>query len=341
MLFYKNSIKNSNNRYISVKLRKISAIFLTGLVLFSGGCGRTSEPVLEPYGAGADSSSAQAQEETRMPDQKSDQEASAPAGVHQQQEVHTGVHQQQQAEPSAVSAQQQDGAAGADQKADAPAEPGQPQDAFRQQPKKPGESAGQEAVFEDSSVSTVTVHVCGAVKKEGVYTLPSGSRIRDAVEAAGGFDNSADRSWLNLALRLEDAWQIRIPTREETKILRAKGNEAAGDPAFLNGTEDPAGTDPFISGPSIPAMTVSQPGAASDSAGADPAGGESDPDRKININTASLEELTRIPGIGETKARRIIEYREQNGRFEAVEDIMNVTGIKENSFRKMQDYITV
>ena len=54
-----------------------------------------------------------------------------------------------------------------------------------------------------------------------------------------------------------------------------------------------------------------------------------------------MEELTRIPGIGETKARRIIEYREQNGRFEAVEDIMNVTGIKENSFRKMQDYITV
>ena len=74
---------------------------------------------------------------------------------------------------------------------------------------------------------------------------------------------------------------------EETKILRAKGKEAAEDPAFLNGTVDPAGTDPFISGPSIPAVTDSQPGAASDSAGADPAGGESGPDRQITINTAA------------------------------------------------------
>ena len=63
--------------------------------------------------------------------------------------------------------------------------------------------------------------------------------------------------------------------------------------------------------------------------------------RRVNINTASVEELMEIPGIGESKAKKIIEYREKNGKFESIEDIMNVSGIKENSFRKMQDYITV
>lgn len=151
---------------------------------------------------------------------------------------------------------------------------------------------------------TVTVHVCGAVRKEGVYVLPSGSRIRDAVEAAGGFSEDADRSWLNLAMQVEDAWQIRVPSREEAENLRKQQG------------------------------TLSDGSSQTDKSPAEEGAG-------IDLNTASKEELMKIPGVGEAKAQRIIDYRQQNGRFEAVEELMKVPGIKNASFQKMKEYITV
>lgn len=151
---------------------------------------------------------------------------------------------------------------------------------------------------EDGPQTVLTVHVCGAVKKEGVYSLPEGSRIKDAVEAAGGFSEDADREFLNLAMEVEDSWQIRVP--------------------FLRETEDSGAVSvPYEEGDAKKG-SVSQ---------------------RININTASVEELMKIPGIGESKAKRILEYRETNGKFESVEDIMNIKGIKENSFQKMKDFI--
>lgn len=186
----------------------------------------------------------------------------------------------------------------------------------------------------------VTVHVCGAVKKEGVYTLPAGSRIRDAVEAAGGFAGDADKSYLNLAMELEDAWQIRIPTKKETEALRT----LQGD----SGPNDSSNQGVVFFGVSTGLDTafIVKGGASSDESAKDPTGQKSvqgsgaETDR-INLNTASKEELMKIPGVGEAKAQRIIDYREQNGRFEMVEDLMKVPGIKDASFQKMKDYITV
>ena len=188
----------------------------------------------------------------------------------------------------------------------------------------------EKALTGDDSRGTLTVHVCGAVKKEGVYTLPQGSRIRDAIEAAGGFDKDADTSFLNLAMKLEDSWQIRVPTVREAEELRQERGGGKTEEAVLSTTD----TD----SPGITRGPVS--GEDTDKTGAK-SGSSSDEDQKININTASVEELMAIPGIGQSKAQKIIEYREKNGRFETIEDIMKVSGIKENSFRKMRDRITV
>ena len=201
----------------------------------------------------------------------------------------------------------------------------------------------------EAGQNLLTVHVCGAVKKEGVYSLPAGSRIFDAVEAAGGFSDNADRSYLNLAMEVEDAWQIRIPSKEETEALRrqkevpeqdgSSGSAEAGEDLYGKLT----GQDmPFIVKGAAPADGQETGRKAGDTNVEAASGKNSAPEgSKININTASKEELMKIPGVGEKKAQRIIDYREQNGRFESIEDLMKVPGIKNASFEKMRDYITV
>ena len=135
----------------------------------------------------------------------------------------------------------------------------------------------------------LTVHVCGAVRNEGVYKLPPGSRIEDAVNAAGGFLPTADRDYCNLARLVEDGQQIRVPTRAEAESLREQERE-------------------HDSG-------------------------------LININTATEAELMTLPGIGQTRAQAIIAWREKNGGFKTIEDIMKVSGIKESAFLKIKDRI--
>lgn len=156
-----------------------------------------------------------------------------------------------------------------------------PKDGTREIPKE--ERAGEECV----------VHVCGAVNRPGVYSLPAGSRIHDAVREAEGLRGDAAESSVNQAAFVEDGMQIRIPTIEEAQA------------------------------------------AAADGCGGEAQGG------LVDLNSASLSELMSLPGIGETKAEAILAYREKNGRFQTIEDIMKVDGIKEAGFRKLQALITV
>ena len=163
------------------------------------------------------------------------------------------------------------------------------------------------------------VYVCGQVELPGVYTLQTGSRVCDAVEAAGGMTEGADHIWLNQARRLSDGEQLYIPTWEETKALQAEGK---------NGFPTEQGGD-------VLAGTEGKGSSASSQSGAN---GSSE---KISINQASLEELKTLPEIGSTKAEAIISYREQNGGFSSLEELMQVEGIKEGTYNKLKDKIVL
>lgn len=147
----------------------------------------------------------------------------------------------------------------------------------------------------------LVVHVTGAVTREGIYPLPAASRLDDAIRAAGGLLESADASQINLAARLSDGQKIVIPEIGITPETRSL----------------PPGQ-----------RSVTQIEIAPE-------------EKQININTATLEELESLPGIGEGKAAEIITYRENNGPFDSVEDIQNVPGIGPKIFETIQPLITV
>ena len=213
-----------------------------------------------------------------------------------------------------------------------------------EQQKEPAPKESEESDEQRAPQKQVTVHVCGAVRKEGVYVLPEGSRILDAVEAAGGFSENADKSFLNLAMQLEDAWQIRVPSKEETENLRKQQGDADQGSASVSaqGNQGIPGDSVITDGADSPFIVRGEGSPDCLSGGSPQTGTAADAEKvRINLNTASKEELMKIPGVGEAKAQRIIDYREQNGRFEAIEDLMKVPGIKNASFQKMKEYITV
>lgn len=154
---------------------------------------------------------------------------------------------------------------------------------------------------ENSEKSGIYVYICGEVINPGVYELSGDSRIYEAVDAAGGFTENAARECVNLASKVSDGMQITIYNREEAASLLAD-SAPVGENAGKSGT----------SGSGL-----------------------------VNLNTATKEELMTLKGIGESKAEDIIRYREKSGGFKKIEDIMKISGIKENGFQKIKDSITV
>lgn len=182
--------------------------------------------------------------------------------------------------------------------------------------------------------STLFIHICGEVEKPGVYELPVGSRIYEAVEEAGGFTQEAAENYLNLAYRLEDGWKIEIPARED---LRQDREETAEDRDGNKAGEIKEAAEykaAVITGIAPGAVPGTETGTLAETA-EDTGGG------LVDINTAAKEELLTLPGVGESRAQSIISYREKNGGFSKIEDIMKVEGIKEGMFAKMKDKICV
>ena len=163
---------------------------------------------------------------------------------------------------------------------------------------------------------TRVVHICGAVSAPGVYELPAGSRIIDAVEAGGGFLPEADEACCNLAEEIVDGCQIYIMTKTESC--------ADGQTEKKAGIQTSPDSD----------MQTTDRNVRSNSATALENG-------LVNLNTADVAALMTLPGIGESRAKAIISYREQHGAFAQIEDIMKISGIKQAAFSKIKDKITV
>jgi competence protein ComEA len=152
----------------------------------------------------------------------------------------------------------------------------------------------------------IVVHISGAVAQPGVYTLPADSRVQDLIDAAGGLLPAADDTALNLAAPLEDGTRIAVSARKPT-------------------APPPPTAKPGETNVPMPPQTEESP----------PSTGS------ININTATLEELDSLPGVGPAIAQRIIDYRTANGLFLTIEDLQNVKGIGPATFEKLKDLITV
>lgn len=177
-------------------------------------------------------------------------------------------------------------------------------------------------------LSNVRVDVKGAVKKSGVYELDSNSRVIDAINLAGGLKSNASTKYLNLSKKITDEMVIYVYTNNQVKSMGIKEEIKEECKCPTIDTSICAGSNIIISDKDdstiIEGNTTNQENS-----------------NKVSLNKASKDELMTLSGVGESKALAIIEYRDNNGGFKALEDIMNVSGIGEALYNKIKDYITL
>ena len=168
------------------------------------------------------------------------------------------------------------------------------------------ENKTEEKTEDIDQVAKIIVHVSGAVKQEGIVELEENSRVADAIELAGGVTENAYMKDVNLAELLEDGMKIYIPSKEEVENKKESGNYVGNTNTSNKNTTD-----------------------------------KNDLNTKVNINTATKEELDTLPGIGESTANKIINYREENGKFKSIEEIKEVSGIGDSRFEQIKDLIEI
>ena len=171
-----------------------------------------------------------------------------------------------------------------------------------------------------TAAGNVVVHVAGAVKKAGVLRLPRGSRVHEAIAAAGGVRPEADPDRLNLASPLEDGQKIYVPRR----------GEAA-----------PAGTSGAAQTDKSGAAGTSGADAAEAAGSGGPAGDGADAGGKINLNTATVAELGELPRVGPVLAQRIVDWRTQQGPFKSPEELDAVDGVGPKMLETLLPLVTV
>lgn len=174
------------------------------------------------------------------------------------------------------------------------------------------------------------VDIKGAVTSPGVYKVENGNRIIDVIKLAGGLTKVADTSVLNLSKKINDEMSIIIYTKNQIKQFKNSG--LSTNETIIKYIEkectcpDPSTNDACISDNSNQDDTTTQNDTATTG---------------VSINTGTLVQLQTLPGIGESKAQAIIDYRNVNGSFKTIDEIKNVSGIGDSTFAKIKDYITI
>lgn len=166
--------------------------------------------------------------------------------------------------------------------------------------KKDNNKTNNKEVTVSTQEKTIVVEIKGEVKKPDVYILNENSIVKELIEAAGGLTENAELSNINRAKKLQNHELVYIANKNDiNKEVKNTNSEVNISQNQIKGISN----------------------------------------KKVNINNATLEELKTLNGIGDSKARSIIEYREQNGTFKSIEDIKNVTGIGEKMFEKIKEQI--
>ncbi|MBD5466798.1 MAG: ComEA family DNA-binding protein [Lachnospiraceae bacterium] len=164
--------------------------------------------------------------------------------------------------------------------------------------------SGADAGAYDTAKTSCYVHICGAVRYPGVYEVPEGSRLYEVIVLAGGLRADACDHLVNQAQTVDDGMQVYIPTVQE-----AQDGISGENPSF--GTEGQTGGEP------------------------------ENRDTRIDLNRATKEQLMTLPGVGETRAQAIIAYRETHGGFGTIEELMEVSGIKQGVYDRLKEMIKV
>lgn len=198
---------------------------------------------------------------------------------------------------------------------------------------------------EQKAQEYILVDIKGEVKTPGVYKLPVNSRVIDAIEASGGLTKKAVTTYINLSKTLKDENVIIINSKSELKKIEEKKN--IEEIKINNNSSVSVKTSDVITNDvdKVKEETTTESVTKTPEEGSSPANEISSEQKKettsVNINESSIEELTTISGIGESKAKAIIEYRTANGPFKSVEEIKNVSGIGDKLYDKIKAYITI
>lgn len=178
---------------------------------------------------------------------------------------------------------------------------------------------GEEKVSPLSTSSEVVIHITGAVKVHGLLHMPGTARVDDAIRKAGGATADADLDSINLAAKLVDGSQLRVPRKNESQSM------ANVDAAYQ------AGNNPAYSSDRVAA---DRPGESKAAAGA-----KKSPSGPVSLNTASAVQLQSLPGVGPSTAQKILQYRQEHGGFSSVDELLAVKGIGPKKLKEMRRFL--